>query len=54
MALKKRYTDDPTFKEHHNKDNVHRLVYTNEYVQKGKRYTFLQIIEVYQTSYLII
>ena len=24
------YTDDPTFREHHNKDNVHKLVYINE------------------------
>ena len=39
------YTDDPTFKEHHNKDNVHRLVYTNEYGQKGLYFPFLQIIE---------
>ena len=39
------YTDDPTFKEHHNKDNVHKLVYTNEYGQKGLFFPFLQIME---------
>ena len=39
------YTDDPTFREHHNKDNVHKLVYINEYGQKGLYFPFLQIIE---------
>ena len=39
------YTDDPTFKEHHNKDNVYDLVYTNEYGQKGLFFPFLQIMD---------
>lgn len=39
------YTDDPTFPVHHNKNNVHNLVYTNEYGQKGLFFPFLQIME---------
>ena len=39
------YTDDPTFHEHHNKDNVHNLVYTNEYGQKGLFFPFYQIMD---------
>ena len=39
------YTDDPTFHEHHNKDNVHNLVYTNEYGQKGLFFPFFQIMD---------
>ena len=39
------YTDDPTFKEHHNKDNVYDLVYTNEYGHKGLFFPFLQIMD---------
>tara|TARA_B100000902_G_C27319607_1_gene923521 strand:+ start:5275 stop:5976 length:702 start_codon:yes stop_codon:yes gene_type:complete len=39
------YTDDPTFHEHHNKDNVHKLVYQNKMGLTGLYFPFNQIIE---------
>jgi len=39
------YTDDKFFNEHHNKDLIHNLVYTNEEGIKGLFFPFLQIME---------
>lgn len=38
-----RYTDDPFFREHHNKENEFDLVYTNEAGVKGLYFPYLQV-----------
>jgi len=38
------YTDDPFFREHHNKENKFNLVYTNEAGIKGLYFPYLQVM----------
>jgi taurine dioxygenase len=42
---KGKYSNESTFNEHHNKDCVQSLVYTNEYGHKGLFFPFNQIME---------